>query len=111
MEASECEESQRIVLKELQESERENALIPFEPEQTNASKNINLCQITRGAEKKLEEEKRTQIGRGLPASCSTFLSCFLLPFLYFFVCLLISELEICFLNVLNAPQLVLLPFS
>lgn len=38
MEASKCEESQRIVLEELEESARGNALIPFDPEKTNASK-------------------------------------------------------------------------
>lgn len=43
MEASKCEESQRIVLEELEESARGNALIPFDPEKTNASKKKSTC--------------------------------------------------------------------
>lgn len=108
MEASKCEESQRIVLEELEESARGNALIPFDPEKTNASKKKSTCVKPHGELKgswRIKEKKRTQIGRGLPASYSTFLSRFLLPFLF------ISELEICFVNVLSAPQLVFLPFS
>lgn len=37
---------------------------------------ISTCQTTQGCEMELKEEEKTEIGKGLPASCSTFLSHF-----------------------------------
>lgn len=83
MEASECEESQRIVLKELLigiESEVETFFL-IQTGQTQVK--IFLCQTTQGGEKGLDEGEKTLMGRGLAASCSTFLSHFLLFFCFY----------------------------
>lgn len=107
MEASECEESQRTVLKELLigiESEVETfSFLLIQTGQTQVK--IYLCQTTQGGEKGLDEGEKTPMDRGLAASCSTFLSHFLL-FLFF-----ISELArfVFLLNVLSAPQHLFFP--
>lgn len=80
MEASECEESQRTVLKELlTEIESEVETFSFLLIQTGQTQvKIYLCQTTQGGEKEPDEGEKTPMGRGLAASCSTFLSQFFL---------------------------------